>query len=499
MKKILASLLALLTVLSMAACASDAATTSDTTASDVADVETTAAETTVASEYVDPGVDFGGAEFYIASYDSDNVFWQAATYCDAYVEEENGDPINDSVYRRNAAVEDELNVKLICRGFNDGSSGRNIANKVKPLILAGDDKLDMMYITGDGLSSLLGTGNIIDLASIPTLDLSHSWWDEESVTSLSLLGSSYAVTGDASLYANFAPVIYFMNKQVAEDYSLGNLYDVVRDGSWTVDTALEKVRAVTADVNGDGVRGVEDVYGLCGAPSMIMYAFDSSDIRLTKNDADGVPEPILNNAKTVGLIEKLVPFYLDREYVTLATDYSGYGNVYTDVFVPMFAENRVLFYNNQLLVAMNLRNMESDFGVLPNPKYDEAQDGYISTQSNSWASFVTVPTTVRDLNMTGYILDALGYYGQQYVTPAYIDTTVMDKALRDDDSAEMLEIILGSRHYEIAYYYNWGGIGSLVTAMVTGGTTDFASKYAAIEDTVAAKITETIELVKANK
>ena len=99
--------------------------------------------------------------------------------------------------------------------------------------------------------------------------------------------------------------------------------------------------------------------------------------------------------------------------------------------------------------------------------------------------------------MTGHVLDCMGYYGQQIVTPAYIDTTVMGKALRDDDSAEMLKIILDGRTYDIANYYNWGNINTKVTTdLVSGNRTDFASTFATIEPNVAAALQKTIDTIQ---
>jgi hypothetical protein len=233
----------------------------------------------------------------------------------------------------------------------------------------------------------------------------------------------------------------------------------------------------------------------CSA-AMIVTMMTEADIFLTELDKDNIPVLTANGEKTVSFIEKMVPFLTAKPYTTLNTDYTGFSNVFADVFVPMLSENRALFYNNQLLVAMNLRDMEADFGILPGPKYDEAQDKYIITSNSYWITFVTVPVTNPDLDMTGIVLDTMGYYSQQLVTPAYIETTVMNKTLRDDDSAEMLELILESRHYDLTHYYTWGGVNGIATALVNSKSTDWASQYASKEATVQAAIDATIAQIK---
>ena len=498
-KNLIALLLAALLLPALISCGEESGaqtpgkTSSDTTAA----ADTAAAETTTAAEYVDPGVKFDGKEFCIAAYDSDNYFWQAASYCDAYAEEENGDPINDSLVARNRAIEEGLNVSLTHYGVD--VSSRDISAEVKKLILAGDDKVDLAYVTGSGVSSMVGTGDmLVDLNKIGTLDLSHSWWDATSVEQLRILGANYFVTGDASLYANFSPIVYFVNKQVVEDFSLDNPYDLVRKGTWTLDKMNAMCEAVARDVNGDNKMDINDAFGMGCETGSINMMLAGCGVRITTQDADGVPQLVYNTEKAATLVAKLVTIIRNHDVNTVATDYSGYGNAFTEVLVPMFADNRMLFFNNQLLVAMNLRDMQADFGILPPVKYDEAQEDYIDFTNGSWISFLMIPVTNLDLDMTGYVMDALGYYGQKFVTPAYIETTVLNKTMRDEDSAEMLELVLSSRSYDIANYYNWGSVYSLASTMCGNKTTDFASEYAKIAEKVQTAIDTTIATISGN-
>jgi len=218
-------------------------------------------------------------------------------------------------------------------------------------------------------------------------------------------------------------------------------------------------------------------------------------IYLTSLDENNIPVISCNTEKMISLVEKIVPYHNTKPAVTLTSDYTGYSNVHTEVLLPMFAGNQLLFYNNQLLVAMNLRDMESDFGILPAPKFDEAQEEYINSTNRSWITFITVPVTNPDTDMTGTVLDACGYYSQQIVTPAYIETTVKNKTLRDNDSAEMLGIILSTRHYDLSHYYKWGGIYDLPNNLVKSKSTDFASRFATISVSTQKEIDKTLDAI----
>jgi hypothetical protein len=98
--------------------------------------------------------------------------------------------------------------------------------------------------------------------------------------------------------------------------------------------------------------------------------------------------------------------------------------------------------------------------------------------------------------MTGHILDALGYYSQQHVTPAFIDTSVKTKAVRDEDSVKMIELVLDTQVFDVAMIYNWGLIESTIPNFVFREDTAFSTQYAKIEKQVLAELEATNEALR---
>ena len=92
-------------------------------------------------------------------------------------------------------------------------------------------------------------------------------------------------------------------------------------------------------------------------------------------------------------------------------------------------------------------------------------------------SYFCIPTTVADADMSGAVLEALSYYGKEYITPAYYDTTLKGKYFRDEESSEMLDLIFASRFFDVGTYYQLGGYNEKVITMMQQGDTDFASMY----------------------
>ena len=495
MKRILSCLLCLTMLAAFAASCGEAPENPSVTQAAVSETASSGAETTEAPAYLPPDSDYEGASFCVASYDySDSAaVWKASTYCEAYVDEFDGDAINDAIYMRNQKVEEELNVRFTLypmATLADGGKALNV------LILAGDDSVDLGLVNGSCLPTIFGerAANLLDLYDLEGIDFDNSWWDQNSRRELEIYGKLNTITGDVCLWRSFAPIIVFFDKQLVEDYALGDMYGMVRDGQWTLDRLISMSETVAHDLNGDGVMGVEDCYGMAEQLSLVANLLFPCNVRISRKDSEGRSQLTLNSDRTATAIEKIVPFLNNDQVNIIANKYSGkYNNVFFDLHLAMFKENRLLFNLNQLLITLDLRDMDADFGILPDPKFDESQDDYLTDFSLWWSTFVIVPVTNGELRMTGEVLESMGYHAQELMTPAYMDVTVRNKTIRDEESAEMLEMILGSISYDLACFYNWGGVLTMINNLGVNNNSNFASAYAAIETKVQAALDATFD------
>jgi hypothetical protein len=141
------------------------------------------------------------------------------------------------------------------------------------------------------------------------------------------------------------------------------------------------------------------------------------------------------------------------------------------------------------------REMQTNFGVIPFPKLDEAQQKYYTYSSNGVPLFA-VPITNPDLERTGIIAEALAAESSKTVIPAYIDVALGNKYLRDDDSKPMIDIILNSRVYDLAYSYQWSSIGATINNAMVKNDRNIVSIYEKNADKVKKAIDATIEKYK---
>jgi hypothetical protein len=282
-----------------------------------------------------------------------------------------------------------------------------------------------------------------------------------------------------------------------ENFKLENLYDLVRSGKWTIDKMAELCAAVSGDLNGNNQVDKDDRFGLLAETTTLQYFVTAGGVRFSDRDKDGELYLSVYGDRVVGIVEEMVPLLNSAEMTMMNTKYAaGYNNVYFDLFLPVFFDNRALFYSNQLLVALEMRSMDGDFGILPTPKYDEAQKEYYTIGNTAWSENVIIPATSTDLDMIGHVIDAYGWQAQKYITPAFVDYTVLDKSIRDEDSAEMVELILDTQTFDLAYIFNWGKCRSMLDSLVTGNNTNYASASEGIKSAAEAAMAATVAEIK---
>ena len=122
-----------------------------------------------------------------------------------------------------------------------------------------------------------------------------------------------------------------------------------------------------------------------------------------------------------------------------------------------------------------MRAMESDFGIIPYPKYDEAQKDYYTPMCVVAVPFITVPTSNADLENTGIFLEEYAYQGRKSVLPAFYDILLQRKVARDEESSEMLDLIFDNIFIDIGSVYNFAGMMSQMNDNGSKGKTEIAS------------------------
>ena len=411
-KSLTAALLASLLLLSATACGAQKTDgdSTGTTASADALSETTAGETVSDDPYADrmsvsaelpDGLDYAGASF--RSLVNDEV---KTGMSDIYVEAETGEVVNDAIYQRKIHVEDLLNVKI---EPSTVSAYQNASSVILKCVNAGDDSYDVYLEHMIQAGSDAMQGIFLDWYDVPNMDFSHPWYPQYTVNALTVNGKMYLTLSDIMISSIYNTYCIYYNKTIASAYNLPDLYDIVTSGAWTLDEMETLSKDVYLDLNGDGTADQGDQYGYATSiDSDVVIFFWAFDIPLV-NVSSGKVELTANSEKTTNAIAKLRDYFYNSgsAYIT---------DVWTD-FIDMFVNGQVLFIPRCIGETVTLFREMDDYGLIPLPKYDEAQTDY-NTMLDGCSPVMAVPKTATNLDMIGAVLEAMGEYSYKYVYPA---------------------------------------------------------------------------------
>ncbi len=329
------------------------------------------------------------------------------------------------------------------------------------------------------------------------IDFSMPWWDQNFLETMSIGDHVYFAVGDISIMQKIVSNAVIYNKNMLKEIDpSADLYQEVRDGEWTIDRMYELGKLAMLD-NGDGVWDYNDRWGLYssfGNPSSFYIAAGQSYV--TK-DSEGLPFLQFGRDSTITVAQNLLERFEEKDTWVEYVENSGLtGNEMWQLSVDVFGENRSLFYVCAFSAIKKLRNypMMSDFGFLPMPKYNKEQDSYHTPCAGTYAFGVVIPSTAKDPEFSAFMIEAMCAEAKNTITPAYYETTLKLRDAKDPDSEEMLdEYIFSNINYDIGLLYNFGGVSSMLYDLLKNNSSDVASKFDSIKESVQVKIDEVTE------
>jgi ABC-type glycerol-3-phosphate transport system substrate-binding protein len=440
-----------------------------------------------------PEKNFGGHEFKIIT--SDPTI-QSNIPQEIGAEEETGDPINDAIYKRNKKIEEQYNVKIKEILYNRFE----MEKPVQKVVRAADNSYDLVCGLMGQSNIMAQRGDLLDLAKVNYIDLKKPWYDQNASADLSIGHKLFFATGDLQISNKDAVWVVLFNKKLFQDLGFkDDPYTLVRSGKWTMDKMFEFATAATKDLNGDGVMTEEDQWGMLGESFSIYALQNGSGTRLIQKDENDMPYYAGYTSRDIDIFEKGAEFLADKNKSILAENYMGkYSaiDIWDEFINPMFATDRVQFFFTSLSRVTYLRDYGTDFGILPTPKYDENQANYVNTVSPGMACSYSILVTFDgdDLDRSAIIAEALTAESKYTLIPAYYELQLKTKFVRDNESAEMLEMIFANRTYSLLMLYNWGGMYSSITGMLTQNSRNFVSSMDKIESKIANEIEKTIKI-----
>ena len=424
--------------------------------------QTTESETDeIAAALAALSVDWEGEELVILG--------RSDQFAEDLIAEQSSDVLESAVYGRNLALEETCKLTLNCVGAGTDE----LSDMVKADIKSGTGEYHVVHHHMAQTAKLASDGQLISFTSLDGVNLSAPWWDA-GTASFVIADQVYFMNSAINVSDERTTYVMMFNKQLAKDKSI-DPYALVYNNEWTLDTFGSLIRDVSYDSSGDGKYDENDTYGFIVTWETGNTFFFGSGLKFVECEQGKDPYLALDTSgmnKASDLLDKVLDIY----YVNHATYVPGTEEGAEKKGMDAFRENRGLFYTEVVMYIVALgKSMEGDFGVLPIPKYDSAQKEYI-TWTNAICSTTSIPVSAQDTDKLGQTLEIMAILSQQRVTPAFYDTVLQRKSVRDEESQGMLDIIFKTRCYDMSIYYDLG-LEPLFKESVNDNKTNFASNY----------------------
>lgn len=494
MKKLITALLLFSTLITLASCGSGGEDAAETVTTAVT-TETTAAETgtTYYESDLPEDLDFKGESVSFLYRDEiGDEFW---------CEVQDGEIVNDALYTDILKVEEQLKCDMVCvRRLGHYTVNRNeYMNHITSTILAGDDLYAWVDLMVGNSPTKMKEGIFYNIFKVKYIDFEKPWYLKDMSETVSIANRLYFITSDASIdYLRCAFCIFF-NKTTAENYGVDNLYELVLEGQWTLDNITDITKKVSSDLDGDGVIGKDDQLGFLVHDTNHPKGFMGSCDSLTfSRDADGNWQYTYGSERDANVVEKLHTFL----YATEGSLHSGVTDAVADqaekyaAFTSSFKSGKIMMMTAEFNHASTLlRDMESEYGVLPYPKYDEAQDEYKFMSRNTHNAF-SMPTTCGNIDLAGAAYEALSCANYNNLLPAYYEVALKTKYASDDESAQMYDLIHNNIILDFGYTFNNSFSPGPESIFLNGAKTgSFASDLASKKDALVASVEKYINII----
>lgn len=443
------------------------AETGNGTGADTSALTETAPEVGAETEIPDdlPAVKFGGRDFRTYTRDCGNC----PHISGLYIEELTGDVVNDAVYARNLSVEERFDVKIVAP--ITGTDGECAA--LNTAVNAGDDFCDVANWHYKHLGDSAAKGYFVDMRSIGVLGMDKPWWYQNVNDAYSVGGHYYVMVGMYDIDNFLDNICMYFNKNLfAVTFPDEDLYTLAKEGKWTVDKFMTLAAQSAIDLDGDGVMDPtkdQYAYGHANGYSFVyQFAWQQP---VTERDSDGYPVTCINTSHMTDMVEKLHSMlFVNSENIVEESSVQAEN---------AFKEDREMFQLHSLKAASTtFRDMDSDFGILPVPKWDEAQNGYY-THATAHTSAVAIPVTKDNdgFVFAETILEAMAAEGYRQVRPAVYEVAMKSKYTRDEISYEMIDIVVRGRTADFAEIFDQWGLTYTLDHLTRQKASDWASFY----------------------
>ena len=160
-------------------------------------------------------------------------------------------------------------------------------------------------------------------------------------------------------------------------------------------------------------------------------------------------------------------------------------------YIQVFIDGQSLFLTTGTNEVTTLRNTETEYGIVVVPKYEEAQENYITPVYSATEGFV-IPMNAPDPERTALILETLGALSYNNLVDKHIGTVLHYKVANDPTAIENINMAYASGAIDNAMANNFGTCTNILNNLNVYGSVNVASTFKAIEKKLISDIEDAV-------
>ena len=413
------------------------------------------------------------------------LYWKEHTNMEFFPKEQqtNGDTINDALIKREEALSSRLGVD-----FNFiGQSGDGTTEKMTSFIekVAADKdgakEYDVIACYSRTAPMLAMRGLNANLNNLEYLNFDKPWWPESLVSQTTVGDNLYFCSGDISTNLLWMMEATFYNMDLIKSYAdVEDPMQLVKKNEWTFDKFFEICE-------GKYESGSTEIYG-CVLYEVNIDAYQTAAGLFAVDNNDGVLSlgKDFGDIKISDLIDRMISFIQSPD-----VSHSNKTSIRN-----LFFNKQAIFTTDRVFIiygkdsSSSSKNIEFNYGIVPNPKLTKSQDFY--TNVGHPFTMYCIPSYISEAeqNESAATLECLASESHRNVITPLFDVVMKARYTTDQMAREMFDIIRSSivfevgRIFNIDSYYTSGHFTKVITSGKNTWKADFGSHKTLINSSI---------------
>ena len=402
-----------------------------------------------------PDMDWGGEQYRLLGREGS---WAFQKNFEMAYEEMPQDVVGVAVWNRNIAIKDKYGLEVVAK-FD--SSPYNVA---KISLEAGDDLYDLVACSPELMHNLAEESYLVNLIGAPYINFEHETWNAYANEQLTMGGKLFYTTNKFLLQDKHRSWAMFYNRTMAREVNAGYFEDFVFDGTWTIDKLIELSKLGAKELDGAQGMSMYDQFGMVlGDRYAFVQILYGMGFRLSEKGSNGYPKLVGTTDQILAMIDKAYELAKNVDVTFCDGVRMDPAENATETGLNIFYAGRGLVVAEAVSELDNMDKIDFEFGILPNPKYNENQENYYAIPNRSNGSLFGVPATVENVDKAMFGLEAISEESVDTSYFEYIETKCKLQDAYDEDAAKCLDIIFDGVVYDIVFTSDIGGLGQLAS------------------------------------